>query len=73
MITINGKDYKELRCAKCQKFIVYQNVSAGILALQCPRCGFLNEFVFKYLKTDENEAMIKKDYLLTNMKGENAK
>lgn len=62
MITINGKNYKELRCAKCQKFIIYQNVSAGILCLQCPRCDYLNEFVFKYLKTDENEAMIKKSY-----------
>lgn len=68
MITINGKDYKELRCAKCQKFIVYQNVSAGILCIQCPRCDYLNEWVFKYLKTDENEAIIKKDYQL-KMKG----
>lgn len=68
MITINGKEYKELRCAKCQRFIVYQNISAGIVAFQCPRCGHLNEFVFKYLKNDENEAMIKKNYQL-NMRG----
>ncbi|MBN2263073.1 MAG: Com family DNA-binding transcriptional regulator [Prolixibacteraceae bacterium] len=69
MITINGKEYKELRCAKCQKFFIYQNVSAGILCMQCPRCGFLNEYVFKYLKTDDNEKMIKKSYSLT-MRGE---
>lgn len=72
MITINGKQYKELRCAKCQKFVIYQNVSAGILAMQCPRCDYLNEWVFKYLKTDDNEDMIKKSYSLS-MRGENAK
>lgn len=65
MITINGKDYKELRCAKCQKFIVYQNVSAGILCIQCPKCDYLNEWVFKYLKTDDNEAKIKKNYAIS--------
>lgn len=69
MITINGKEYKELRCAKCQRFIIYQNVSAGILALQCPRCDYMNEFVFKYLKTEANEAIIKKDYQISTTKG----
>lgn len=64
MITINGKQYKELRCSKCQKFIIYQNVAAGILCFICPRCDTVNEFNFKYLKNDENEAMIKKDYQL---------
>lgn len=68
MITINGKEYKELRCAKCQKFVVYQNISAGIMAFQCPRCGYLNEWVFKYLKTTDNDAMIRKDYQI-NLKG----
>jgi phage FluMu protein Com len=70
MITINGKEYKELRCAKCQHFIIFQNVSAGILALQCPKCDYLNEFVFKYLKTEANDAMIKKDYQII-VRGEN--
>ena len=62
MITINSKEYKELRCAKCQKFIVYQNVAAGILCYICPRCDNINEFTFKYLKNDENEKMINKQY-----------
>lgn len=66
MITINGKQYKELRCAKCQKFIVYQNVSAGIVFYQCPRCGFANEFTFKYLKTEDNMTMIRESYQLEN-------
>ena len=64
MITLNGKEYKELRCAKCQKFIVYQNVAAGILCYICPRCENINEFAFKYLKNDENEKMIEKNYAL---------
>jgi phage FluMu protein Com len=62
MITINGKNYKELRCAKCQKLIIYQNVAAGALCYICPRCEFVNEFMFKYLKSEANEAMIKTDY-----------
>lgn len=62
MIVINDKKYKELRCAKCQKFIIYQNVSAGIACYICPRCEFVNEFSWKYLKGAENEDMIKKEY-----------
>ncbi len=66
MITINGKQYKELRCSKCQRFIVYQNVAAGVLCITCPKCGHFNEWIFKYLKTEENEAMIKNNYQLGN-------
>jgi phage FluMu protein Com len=60
MVTINGKQYKELRCAKCQKFIVYQNVAAGVLCFICPRCDNVNEFTFKYLKNEENEKVVQK-------------
>lgn len=70
MISINGKEYKELRCAKCQKFIVYQNISAGILYYQCPKCDHVNEFTFKYLKTDENEAVLKRSYGLVSKGGD---
>ena len=66
MITINGKHYKELRCSKCQKFIVYQNIAAGALCYICPRCKQINEFMFKYLKSGENEAMIKQSYEIKN-------
>jgi phage FluMu protein Com len=71
MITINSKVYKELRCSKCQKFIVYQNVAAGVLCYICPRCEHLNEFVFKYLKNDENEEMMKKKYQVEPKKENN--
>jgi phage FluMu protein Com len=70
MITINGKDYKELRCQRCQKFVIYQNIAAGIACYICPRCKHVNEFSFKYLKTADNEAMIKKDYSLVMKGGE---
>lgn len=62
MININGKNYKELHCSKCQKLICYQNVSAGILYYHCPRCGFDNEFVFKYYRNNENIDEIKREY-----------
>lgn len=66
MIVINGKQYKELRCARCQKFVVYQNISAGAVCIQCPKCDYLNEWTFKYLKTGDNEDMIEKDYMIEN-------
>lgn len=68
MIQINGKDYKELRCARCQKLLAYQNVKAGVLFIECNRCDHPNEFVFKYYKNDENVSEIKKNYQI-EMKG----
>jgi len=65
-ITINGKKVKELRCSRCQRFIVYQNIAAGIVIYQCPRCGLLNEFTFRYLKTEEMENKIRTDYMIEN-------
>jgi phage FluMu protein Com len=62
MININGKEYKEIRCYKCQAFIIYANISAGIMFYQCPKCGFANEFTFKFLKTKDNITEISKKF-----------
>jgi phage FluMu protein Com len=70
MIDINGKSYKELHCSKCQKLICYQNISAGIVFYQCSRCGYANEFIFKYYKNDENVDEIKKEYQINPKGGE---
>lgn len=70
MININGRNYKELNCAKCQKLICYQNIKAGILFFDCPRCGNVNEFTFKYYKNTENIDEIKKQYQIENKGGE---
>lgn len=64
MITINNKEYRELRCNKCRKFFIYEYIFAGRMAMQCPRCGELNEFEFKHLNTTENKATIKKEFSL---------
>lgn len=64
MIEINGKQYKELRCARCQKFIIYHSIAMGIVFIQCSRCGFANEFVFKYLKSKENKDIIEKKFII---------
>ena len=66
MIELNGKNYRELRCHSCRKFICYESVAVGIIAFQCPRCGFLSEFNFKYLKTKANLGNIEKE---NTMKG----
>lgn len=68
MITINGKDYKELRCYKCQNFIVFHNYAVGIVYYKCPRCDYENEFSFKYLKTKANKDRMKK-FEVSNLKG----
>lgn len=62
MVTINGKQYKEILCYRCSSFVIYANVSAGILAIGCPKCGFFNEWSFKYIKTKENTDNIEKKY-----------
>lgn len=68
MITINGKQYKELRCYACQNFIIYHNYAVGIIYHKCPRCGYENEFTFKYLKTKENKDRMKL-FEVSNSKG----
>lgn len=64
MITINEKEYRELRCKACHKFFIYEYVFAGRMAIQCQRCGELNEYEFKHLNTKENKATINKDFTL---------
>jgi phage FluMu protein Com len=71
MITINEKNYRELRCHSCRKFICYENIAAGIICYQCPRCGFLNEFNFRYLKTRENLSKIENIITGKEVKKEN--
>lgn len=62
MITINSKNYRELRCKACRKFFIYEYIYAGRLALQCSRCSELNEFEFKHLNTKENQTIIEKEF-----------
>lgn len=64
MITINDKEYRELRCKACRKFFIYEYIYAGRMAIQCQRCNELNEFEFKHLNTTENKATIKKEFSL---------
>lgn len=64
MITINGNEYRELRCTKCRKFFIYEYIFTGRLAIQCPRCGELNEFILKHLNTKENKATIDKEFTM---------
>jgi len=69
MIKYNDKQYKELRCAKCQNFVIYHNISAGYALYQCPGCSFVNEWTFKYLKTKENTKKIEDDFQLVTTEG----
>jgi len=69
MIMINNKEYRELRCFHCRNFIVYENV-IGEIAYRCPKCGYLNEFQLKALKTKSNLDKINK-FLLPTKGGEN--
>ena len=72
MIKYNDKQYKELRCACCQNFVIYHNISAGDVLYQCPGCGFVNTWTFKYLKTKANIKRIEEDFqLILDEGGEN--
>lgn len=62
MITLNNKPYREMRCKACRKLICYEYVFAGRVAFTCPRCGELNEFVFKHLRTDDNKDEIQTEF-----------
>ena len=64
MITINEKSYRELRCNKCRKFFIYEYIFAGRLAIQCERCGLMNEFEMKHFNTKENTDIIRKEFAL---------
>ena len=64
MIIINDKNYRELRCKICRKFIIYEYIFAGRLAIQCARCGELNEIEFKHLNTKQNNDTIKKEFTM---------
>ncbi len=69
MIKFKDRQYKELRCAKCQNFVIYHNISAGYALYQCPACGFVNEWTFKYLKTKANVKRIEDDFQLVTSEG----
>lgn len=62
MVTINNKAYRELRCNGCRKFVLYEYIYAGRAAFQCPRCGHLNEYEFKYLPTKSNKQEIETEF-----------
>lgn len=70
MITLNHRPYREMRCKACRKLICYEYVFAGRIAFTCPRCGELNEYLFKHAKTSENLATIEKDFTSSINQGE---
>lgn len=69
MITLNGTQYRELRCNKCRKLICYEYVFAGRIAFVCPRCGEMTEIVFKHTDTKENSDTMKKHYQFSMKEG----
>lgn len=66
MITLNDSAYRELRCPTCHKLICYEYIYAGRVAIVCPRCGEIKEFIFKHMETKEIKDIIDTQF---NMKG----
>ena len=64
MISIDGKGYREARCKNdmCRKLLFYEYLFAGRIAIQCDRCGTMNIFDFKHLKTLDTTATIEKEF-----------
>lgn len=46
MIELNGKCYKEIRCAKCRKLLGLEYIYRGRLVIKC-RCGEYNHIDYK--------------------------
>jgi phage FluMu protein Com len=67
MITINTKPYRELRCRNCHKLICYEYVFAGRIAFSCPRCGELNEYDYKHLKTKDVENTMDNEFTINSL------
>jgi len=70
MITINNRPYRELRCRACHKLICYEYIFAGRLSFTCPRCGELNEYVYKHAKTKENIDTIENNFTNSITRGD---
>lgn len=66
MITIDNRGYREARCKNdsCRKLLFYEYLFAGRIAMQCDRCGTMNIFDFKHLKTKANADTIDKDFTI---------
>lgn len=58
MINVDGINLRELRCSNCHKLICHENVVAGVVVYDCPRCKERNVFHFKYLKSNDNNARL---------------
>jgi len=55
-IEINGKMYRELRCAKCRRLICLEYIRTGRVAYNCSRCNEFTVFTFKDLtKNSDNK------------------
>ena len=67
-ITINGKQYREVRCPVCRKLICYEQILAGEIAIVCPRCDHPSTIEFKFLDVPSNKTKLNK-YIIENMKG----
>ncbi len=70
MISIDGKGYREARCKndQCRKLLFYEYLFAGRIAMSCDRCGTMNVFDFKHLKTPDTIATINKEFTVGNNK-----
>lgn len=65
-MTINGKFYRELRCATCRKLLCFEYIFAGRIAAYCSRCGDLNEIDLKHLNTQENKEIIQNEFAINS-------
>lgn len=70
MLEVNGKKYKELRCSQCQKFIVHITAFAADVLYICPKCGYTNEFTFKFLSVPSVLDFVLKCYTISKKGGE---
>ena len=63
MKVIDGKPYREVRCNNCHALIGYEYIFAGRFAIdKCPKCGTKSVFIFKHMRTQDNEKIISEEF-----------
>ena len=68
-LSINGQPVRELRCQNCRAFITYERILAGYIMHQCPKCGFVNKFEFRFMDVPGVRAMIDNEFTIKPKRG----
>lgn len=65
---ISDKPQREVRCPECRKLIFKEQIIAGKIEIDCPRCKKKSTIRFKFLDIPSNREKLNR-YIIGNMMG----